>query len=226
MSGRVKLYGKLHASRGREAQFGAHLAGGLGCTLEDKVVPIEAENRAIARSKLVKWLESVTPLRESRRQDCLQLAFRFAAISRLSGTTFLTSAVNHIDHVWCGASMSIVFPASSLLAASQSSCLRDSENAVIGGLNAELRWTWLFIAEFWLPEDYRHQGHGSNILARAEAFARAEGATACYLDTLEFQALEFYQHRGYEVYGVLDNFPPGFRRFYLRKSLGELGEAE
>jgi hypothetical protein len=39
------------------------------------------------------------------------------------------------------------------------------------------------------------------------------------LDTFEFQALPFYERRGYRVFGTLDGFPPGYRRFYLQKSL-------
>ncbi len=72
----MKLYGQPHASREREAVFGARLAEALGCALQDRVVPIETDDRAIARSKLLNWLESVPLLQESRRQDCLQLARR------------------------------------------------------------------------------------------------------------------------------------------------------
>lgn len=97
--------------------------------------------------------------------------------------------------------------------------VRASDGSVIGGLEGELRWTWLFVAHFWLPEPVRGRGLGSALLARAEAFARAHGATGVYLDTLEFQALPFYQRRGYNVYGVLADFPLGSRRFYLQKCL-------
>jgi GNAT superfamily N-acetyltransferase len=99
--------------------------------------------------------------------------------------------------------------------------VRDVEGRVLGGLEGELRWTWLFIAHLWLPESLRGRGLGSALLARAEAFAQELGATGVYLDTLEFQALELYRHRGYGVYGILNGFPPGSRRFYLQKSSEE-----
>jgi GNAT superfamily N-acetyltransferase len=98
--------------------------------------------------------------------------------------------------------------------------VRDSQGRVLGGLDGELRWTWLFIAHFWLPEQLRGRGLGSALLARAELFALEHGGTAAYLDTLEFQALSFYERRGYTIYGVLEGFPPGSRRFYLQKTLG------
>jgi GNAT superfamily N-acetyltransferase len=99
--------------------------------------------------------------------------------------------------------------------------IRNAEGAVVGGLDGELRWTWLFVAHFWLAESLRGRGVGTALLARAESFAREQGATAVYLDTLDFQALSFYQRRGYSIYGVLDGFPPGFRRFYLQKRIAE-----
>ena len=97
--------------------------------------------------------------------------------------------------------------------------VRDHDGNVVGGLEGELRWTWLFIAHLWLPEPFRGRGLGSRLLARAEEFGRQHNCTAAYLDTLEFQALSFYQHRGYTVYGVLDGFPPSSRRVYLQKRL-------
>jgi GNAT superfamily N-acetyltransferase len=84
-------------------------------------------------------------------------------------------------------------------------------------LDGELRWTWLFIDHLWLPQSLRGQGLGSELLAKAEAFAREQGCIGVYLDTLEFQALSFYEHRGYEIYGVLKDFPPASQRFYLHK---------
>jgi GNAT superfamily N-acetyltransferase len=98
--------------------------------------------------------------------------------------------------------------------------VRDPDGRVAGGLDGELRWTWLFVAHLWLPEEMRGRGLGSALLECAESFAREHAGTGVYLDTLEFQALSFYRRRGYSIYGVLEGFPPGSRRFYLQKRLG------
>ena len=97
--------------------------------------------------------------------------------------------------------------------------VRSPDGGVLGGLDGELRWTWLYIAHLWLPDALRGHGLGSALLARAESFAREQGCSAAYLDTLEFQAPSFYQRRGYSIYGVLEGFPPGSRRYYLQKQL-------
>ncbi len=103
--------------------------------------------------------------------------------------------------------------------------VRDQDGNVVGGLEGELRWTWLFIGYLWLPESLRRHGLGSALLAQAEAFAQTQGCTGVYLDTLEFQALSFYERHGYNIYGVLDGFPPASRRFHLQKRLAKTSGA-
>ena len=96
--------------------------------------------------------------------------------------------------------------------------LRD-EGAIVGGLLARLNWHWLYVEKFWISEPYRGRGHGTRLLAEAERFARERGCHTANVDTLEFQALPFYERQGYSVWGVLEGFPPGFRKYHLRKAL-------
>jgi hypothetical protein len=34
---------------------------------------------------------------------------------------------------------------------------------------------------------------------------------------MSWQALAFYERQGYTVFGVLDDFPPGHRKYFLAK---------
>jgi hypothetical protein len=40
-----------------------------------------------------------------------------------------------------------------------------------------------------------------------------------HLDTFDWQTKEFYLKHGYEVFGVLDDCPPGHKRYYMKKVL-------
>jgi GNAT superfamily N-acetyltransferase len=99
--------------------------------------------------------------------------------------------------------------------------LRDASGAVQGGLIGRRAWNWLFVELLWVAEELRGQGFGGRLLDQAEREARAAGCTRVLLDTFEFQARPFYEARGYRVFGVLDEFPPGFHRYYLWKNLEE-----
>jgi GNAT superfamily N-acetyltransferase len=96
---------------------------------------------------------------------------------------------------------------------------RDEAGEAVGGLHGQLRWGWLYVDNFWLPDSLRGQGLGSTLLLAAERLAVEHGCTGSYLDTFEFQALPFYERNGYTVFGVLEDFPPPHRRYFLRKTL-------
>ena len=97
--------------------------------------------------------------------------------------------------------------------------LRDEEGAVVGGLLGEMYWGWLHVQYVWMDERLRGQGHGEKLLAIAEREAASRGCGAVFLDTFSFQAPGFYERCGYEVFGKLEDFPPGHQRYFMRKSL-------
>jgi GNAT superfamily N-acetyltransferase len=70
-----------------------------------------------------------------------------------------------------------------------------------------------------LPDALRHQRIGSELMARAEAEARARGCIGVYIDTFSFQARPFYEKHGYTVFAEITDYPPGHSRFFLSKRL-------
>jgi GNAT superfamily N-acetyltransferase len=93
------------------------------------------------------------------------------------------------------------------------------ELGVVGGLLGHTKWNWLYVTRVWVDERVRGQDIGTKLLEAAEDLARSRGCTVASLDTFEYQARPFYEKLGYEVFGTLDDYPPGYRQFYLRKSL-------
>jgi GNAT superfamily N-acetyltransferase len=97
--------------------------------------------------------------------------------------------------------------------------LKDADDAVRGGVLGDIWGGWLHIKYVWVDRPLRHRGHASRMVAAAERYARDRGAHDACLDTFSFQARPLYEKLGYEVFGVLENFPPGHSRYFLKKRL-------
>lgn len=97
--------------------------------------------------------------------------------------------------------------------------VRDAEGRVLGGLSGSTNWGWLHVDLLAVSVALRGAGVGSKLLADAEEIARQRGCRYSFLDTFSFQALGFYEKHGYDIYGVLDDFPTGAQRYFLKKSL-------
>lgn len=96
---------------------------------------------------------------------------------------------------------------------------RGDDGEVLGGIRASAFWGYLTIELLWLSEAARGSGVGTQLVAGAEAFALEHGFTHARVETTSFQARPFYERLGYEVFGILEDFPPGHRSYYLRKTL-------
>ena len=103
----------------------------------------------------------------------------------------------------------------------QSLCfvLQEPDEEIVGGVIAAIHWDWLYIDLLWIKEELRGQGYGQRLLKLAEDEARELGARNAYLDTFSFQAPDFYKKYGYQVFGMLQDFPPGHQRYYMTKEL-------
>jgi GNAT superfamily N-acetyltransferase len=99
----------------------------------------------------------------------------------------------------------------------QLAVLARHDRALVGGLVGETGRGFLFVDLLWLAEPWRGGGLGSRLLRAAEAEAEARGCHSAWLDTYDFQARPFYERHGFRLFGELDGFPNGHRRFYLVK---------
>ncbi|MGQ0714326.1 MAG: GNAT family N-acetyltransferase [Gemmatimonadaceae bacterium] len=97
--------------------------------------------------------------------------------------------------------------------------VRDADGRVVGGLLGHVRWQWAYVSKLWLPDELRGRGMGTQLMQKVESYARAKGCHGIHLDTFEYQALPFYEKLGYELFGTLDGYPPGYRQFHLKKAL-------
>jgi GNAT superfamily N-acetyltransferase len=97
--------------------------------------------------------------------------------------------------------------------------VRDAQQTIRAGLDG---WTWGGSGEIrslWVHPALRGQGVGAKLMQAAEREARARGCRQLMLGSFSFQAPQFYQGLGYEVFAVLDDHPHGHRLYMLYKHL-------
>ena len=95
----------------------------------------------------------------------------------------------------------------------------DGEGNVIGGLIGGTYWGWMYVDILWVHEDHRRKGIGSALLREAEREALRRGCHHVHLDTMSWQAPDFYKKHGYELIGMLPDIPSGHQKHLLMKSL-------
>jgi GNAT superfamily N-acetyltransferase len=99
--------------------------------------------------------------------------------------------------------------------------IKDDAGQTVGGLTAWWYYNWMFVELLFVPDTLRGQDLGTQVMAKAEAYAREHGMIGIWLDTFGFQARGFYEKLGYKVFGELPNYPDTHSRFFLQKRLDQ-----
>jgi GNAT superfamily N-acetyltransferase len=105
----------------------------------------------------------------------------------------------------------------SLLNEELSSFAKNANNSTVGGILGEINWGWLYVKGLWVSESYRSKGIASMLLHKLEDYALSKGVGNFRLETTSFQALGFYEKKGYILLGQLPDMPPTFTSYFLKK---------
>jgi GNAT superfamily N-acetyltransferase len=97
--------------------------------------------------------------------------------------------------------------------------LHDAHGSVLGGVVGTIWGQCVEIYYLWVHPSHRGHGYGSRLLQTLEQEARAQQCHTAVLDTYSFQAPDFYQRLGYEIFGVIDGYPRGYQKVFLQKCL-------
>ena len=95
----------------------------------------------------------------------------------------------------------------------------DENQNLIAGILGGTYWGWLHIDILWVDENFRSKKIGSRLLIAAENEAKKRGCHSVHVDTMSWQAPEFYKKHGYELISELDNIPNGYKKFHFIKRL-------
>lgn len=97
--------------------------------------------------------------------------------------------------------------------------IKDDDGELIGGAAGRTFGNWLLLNTLWVSEQLRGQNLGSQILKAFEDAGKARGCISCLLDTLNFQAMPFYEKHGYQTQWIQQNYPKTGCKYYMIKQL-------
>jgi len=93
------------------------------------------------------------------------------------------------------------------------------EGNVVGGAQAYTLLKVVHTVRLWIEEKYRNQGYGKELLSTIERIAKENGCISGLVDALSFEAPEFFQKHGYEIFGISDAYNNSILEYFLKKSL-------
>lgn len=97
--------------------------------------------------------------------------------------------------------------------------VRDGKGRPIGGLTGYSYLGWLYVDILFIDTAFRGRDIGTQLLQKAESWAKKRGCRYAHLVTFSFQARGFYKKLGYELHGEAAPFSKGHVKYYLKKAL-------
>lgn len=89
----------------------------------------------------------------------------------------------------------------------------------IGTCGVQLFWNQLHIKYLVVDEKHRGQGIGRKLLNHALNYGAKHGCTFAFVETMSFQAPEFYQKHGFKIELRRDGYAKNQSFYYLKKDL-------
>jgi ribosomal protein S18 acetylase RimI-like enzyme len=150
----------------------------------------------------------------SQGMDAFQIQVDYQMMDE--DTAIITKGLGEFNTPFFGHKKSIVFAI----------YLRDENHLVVGGVLAWIRpgIHLLCIDTIWVAEHLRNRGFGKQLMQAAENEGLKNGCTHAQLETLPFQAEEFYKKLGYVRIGQVEKLYGDHDAIYLRKYLVPLEE--
>lgn len=99
--------------------------------------------------------------------------------------------------------------------------IRDQDNTIMGGCDGNALYGCLYIDQLWVSEPIRHSGWGSKLIHAALDYGKKRGCTFANVDTMDWEALAFYQKLGFTVELERTGFHKNSVSYSLRRELLE-----
>ena len=99
--------------------------------------------------------------------------------------------------------------------------LRDDAKNINGGCNGNTLYGCLHIDQLWVAESLRGLGYGRKLMEASERWGIEHQCTFATVNTMDWEALPFYQKLGYRIEFERRGFSKNSALYFLRKVLNE-----
>ena len=96
---------------------------------------------------------------------------------------------------------------------------KDSQGIILAGCHGEICYKSMFISQFWVSKDLRLQGLGTELMQKAEVFAKDSGCKMIAINTMDWEAEDFYKKLGFKVDFVRSGYEKNSKMLFLSKML-------
>ena len=97
--------------------------------------------------------------------------------------------------------------------------IRDEKQELVGICTVKLFFGNLHIKVLIIKKKYRGQGFGTQLINHALQYAKEQGCSFAFIESMSFQAPEFYKKLGFEVELKRDGYAGNTSFYYLRRDL-------
>lgn len=97
--------------------------------------------------------------------------------------------------------------------------IHDKQKRIVGGCNGFIYYGCLYIDQLWIDEPLRCQGFGSQLMQKAEKLAHDKNCLFLTVNTMDWEALEFYKKMGFNVEFERSGYFNASTLYLLRKDI-------
>ena len=93
------------------------------------------------------------------------------------------------------------------------------DSTLIGGLRANIKDKDYYIKHLWVEDTFRGNGVGASLMLKAENEANEKKCKHIWVDTMSYQAPDFYYHLGYKEIACVKHYRDIHDRIFFRKDI-------
>jgi ribosomal protein S18 acetylase RimI-like enzyme len=97
--------------------------------------------------------------------------------------------------------------------------MHEKDGKFIGCIVVRMFWGQLHIKNLVVDKKYRGYGYGKKLMEIALEYGKKQGCNFSFVETMSFQAPEFYQNLGFKLELKRDGYSRGTSFCYLKRDL-------